>query len=74
MANYRLYCLDHHGKITAAEWIEAADDASAVAATFALAKSTDCELWLHNRLVEHIPAARVHDSSGAASGRGAATR
>lgn len=59
LANYRLYCLDLHGKIATAEWIEAADDDSAVAAVRALAKPSDCELWLRNRLIERIPAAPV---------------
>ncbi|MDP9086061.1 MAG: hypothetical protein M3N02_04745 [Pseudomonadota bacterium] len=56
MANYRLYCLDRHGKIAAAEWVEAVDDAAAINAARALAKPTDCELWLRNRLIERIPA------------------
>ena len=56
MANYRLYCLDRQGKIATAEWVEAADDAAAIAAARALAKPTDCELWLRNKLIERIAA------------------
>lgn len=56
LSSYRLYCLDRHGKIASAEWVEAADDSSAIAAARALAKPTDCELWLRNRLIERIPA------------------
>jgi len=58
MPNYRLYCLDGNGKIAAAEWIEAADDASALTAARALAKPVECELWLRNRLVDRIPASQ----------------
>ena len=56
MASYRLYCLDWQGKIMAAEWIEAEDDAAALAAARALAKPTDCELWLRNRMIDRIEA------------------
>ena len=54
MANYRLYSLDRRGKITAAEWIEADDDAAALSASRALAKPVACELWLHNRMIDRI--------------------
>jgi len=57
LSNYRLYCLDRHGKIATAEWIEAPTDEAALAAVRALGKPTDCELWLRNRLIERIPAA-----------------
>jgi hypothetical protein len=73
LANYRLYCLDRNGKIAAAEWVEAVDDAAAIAAAHALAKPTICELWLNNRLVEQIPPAQAGNSL-AASGRGGPTR
>lgn len=56
MASYRLYCLDQQGKISTAEWIEAEDDAAALAAARALAKPTDCELWLRNRMIDRIEA------------------
>ena len=56
MASYRLYCLDRQGKIMAAEWVEAEDDVAAVAASRALAKPTDGELWLHNRMIDRIQA------------------
>ena len=54
MASYRLYCLDRQGKITAAEWLEAEDDASALAATRALGKPMACELWLRNRMIDRL--------------------
>jgi hypothetical protein len=56
MASYRLYCLDRQGKIIAAEWVEAEDDTAAMAAARALAKPTDCELWLRNRMIDRIEA------------------
>ena len=40
----------------AAEWVEAEDDAAALVAARALAKPTDCELWLRNRMIDRIEA------------------
>ena len=57
MFNYRLYCLNRQCKITGAEWVEAIDDAAAGTAARARAMLSDCELWLHNQLIERIPAA-----------------
>ena len=49
MPAYRLYRLDRAGKIEAAEWIAADDDAQAIQ----LARETGgaCELWDRGRLV-----------------------
>ncbi|MEO7786744.1 MAG: hypothetical protein ABIR77_02820 [Sphingomicrobium sp.] len=38
--------------------MQADDDQSAIAAAGALAKPTDCELWLRNKLVARIAATR----------------
>ncbi len=57
MAAYRLYFIDGAGKFTAAEWIEADGDESAVAAAHALNKSVRCELWQGRRLIARIAAA-----------------
>jgi hypothetical protein len=54
MASYRLYCLDRQGKITSAEWLEAADDAAALVAARALGKPMACELWLRDRMIDRI--------------------
>lgn len=54
MTNYRLYCLDGQGKITVAEWLEAADDAAAILAARGLGKPVSCELWLRDRMIERI--------------------
>jgi hypothetical protein len=56
MAHYRLYCLDGIGKISAAEWLDAADDDEAIQAATDLKKTVPCELWDRNRLVACIPA------------------
>ena len=57
MPAYRLYYLDGAGKFTAAEWIQADGDESAVDAAHALNKSVKCELWQGRRLVARIAAA-----------------
>ncbi len=45
MPAYRLYDLDGAGQFSAAEWMEAEDDESALDAARALAKSCRCEVW-----------------------------
>ena len=56
MPNYRLYRLDGAGKITNAEWIEAAGDDDARTTARARSDSGSFELWDKNRLVErHRP-------------------
>ena len=52
MPNYRLYRLDGAGKITAAEWLEAADDDSARLDAKQLKGHGSFELWDKDRLVE----------------------
>jgi hypothetical protein len=54
LANYRLYRLDGAGKISGAEWLEAADDADAE--RLARDRNSDgvVELWDRNRLVARI--------------------
>ncbi len=54
VAAYRLYFIDGAGKFTAAEWIEADGDESAVDAAHALNKSVRCELWQGRRLIARI--------------------
>ena len=52
MRNYRLYCLDHAGKISLAYDISASDDEEAVAEARKLRhKALKCEIWERNRLV-----------------------
>jgi hypothetical protein len=52
LPNYRLYRLDGAGKITNAEWIEAAGDDDALRDARARADSGSFELWEKNRLVQ----------------------
>ena len=59
MPTYRLYCLDGQGKITAAEWIEAANDDAALIAARALAKPAPCELWLRDKMIQRIEPAKA---------------
>jgi hypothetical protein len=52
MTSYRLYCLDGAGRIDLAEWIEAEDDAKALARARDLKNGAlRCEVWRGNRLV-----------------------
>jgi hypothetical protein len=52
MASYRLYCLDGAGHIGLAEWLEAEDDAQALALARELKDGAlKGEVWLGNRLV-----------------------
>jgi hypothetical protein len=52
---YRLYHLDGSGRVDSAEWLEAADDSSAVThATQVDMKSVSAELWLGNRRVARL--------------------
>lgn len=52
LSNYRLYRLDGAGKITAAEWIEAAEDADALRDAHGRVDGGSFELWQKDRLVE----------------------
>jgi hypothetical protein len=55
MADYRLYCLDGAGRISLAEWIDAADDEAAVAKARELhGQALKCEIWRGQRLVASL--------------------
>jgi len=56
LPSYRLYRLDGAGRISGAEWIEAADDADARSQARAQASSARFELWDRERLVDRDPA------------------
>ena len=56
MVAYRLYHIDGAGKFSAAEWIEADGDESALEAARQLNKSIACELWERGRLVGRVEA------------------
>jgi hypothetical protein len=53
-----LYHVDGGGHFSAAEWIEAVDDAAAMDAARALNKSIACELWQGQRLIGRIESQR----------------
>jgi hypothetical protein len=54
MSEYRLYRVDGAGRILSAEWLEAADDDSAVAEARTCAEGTRCEIWQRDRLVARL--------------------
>ena len=54
MPSYRLYRLDGAGKITTAEWIDAAHDDDALVEARSHAGDGQFELWERNRLVAKI--------------------
>jgi len=58
MSEYRLYCLNDHGKFTKSHEIEAADDADALDKAREMKLPVACELWNRNRLVAELPAHR----------------
>ena len=71
MRDYRLYCLDGAGKITSAEWIDAASDDEAVGIARSTRKAVPCEVWHRTRLVARIERVTSPDagSASAAAGR-----
>jgi hypothetical protein len=54
MPQYRIYHLDGTGRVTAAEWLEAAGDEAAIDATRGENASVQCEVWQGRRLVTRI--------------------
>jgi hypothetical protein len=52
LPTYRIYRLDGAGRISGADWIEAADDDDARSKAKAQCGSGDYELWERYRLVE----------------------
>jgi hypothetical protein len=56
VTSYRLYCLDGRGKITTAEWLDAASDEEALALARDARKPVPCEVWDRERLVGRVEA------------------
>ena len=54
MPAYRVYCLDGAGKVWAAEWIEAEDDAAAIEFARQFNTAVRCEVWNGQRLVGRV--------------------
>jgi hypothetical protein len=55
MFEYKLYCLDAHGRIARRQEFEAADDQAAVAHARAHHPAESCELWCGARKVALLP-------------------
>jgi hypothetical protein len=55
VAEYKLYCLDHAGRIWRRHELEAADDQSAAEAARAQFPESSCELWSGTRKVALLP-------------------
>jgi hypothetical protein len=54
MPAYRVYCLDGAGRVWAAEWIEAEDDAAATKSARQFKTAVRCEIWQGQRLVGRV--------------------
>jgi hypothetical protein len=61
LPSYRLYCLDGAGKITTAEWLDAADDADAIRQAQERKLGVASEIWDRSRLVAKIEAKKPKD-------------
>ena len=59
VAEYKLYCLDHGGRISQRHDFEAADDKAAIALARAQHPNMTCELWCSTRKVALLPAGGV---------------
>lgn len=57
MKNYRIYYFDGASKIVRAEWLEASDDADAIAAAKQVNGCVRIEVWDRDRLVGRTAAA-----------------
>lgn len=55
MGEYRLYCLNEHGKFAMSHELEAATDSEAVKRARSMKLPMKCELWNRNRLVAELP-------------------
>jgi hypothetical protein len=58
MAKYVIYCVNERGGFSRSEWIDADTDAEAMAHAKNLKLDQDCEVWLRDRKVGRVPAAK----------------
>ena len=58
MTTYVLYSFNDAGKISRSDPIEADNDEEALIAARALKRPNDCELWLRDRRIGRVQAAR----------------
>ena len=56
---YRIYCLDIERRIVSGDWLEAADDAAAIARAEAMDFGNKCEIWDGTRLVAQLEQERM---------------
>jgi hypothetical protein len=61
LPSYRLYCLDGAGRITTAEWLDAADDADATRQARERKLGVASEVWDRSRLVARIEVEKPTD-------------
>jgi hypothetical protein len=59
LPTYRLYRLDGAGRISAAEWVDATDDAEAQSKAREQYPSGSFELWQRKRLIERVAGAQL---------------
>ena len=57
--SYRYYCLDSAGRLSNADWFDAASDAEAIAHVEARHPDGLCEIWLGKRLVASLSPKRL---------------
>ena len=58
MAKYVIYCVNERGGFSRSEWIDADSDADALAQARKLNLDQDCEVWMRDRMVGRVPAAK----------------
>jgi hypothetical protein len=58
VTEYRLYGLDGVDKVASGQWIDAADDLTAIENARKMMDGHDCELWQGTRLVARLPRKR----------------
>ena len=58
LKSYRIYCYDGANKVLSADWLEAEDDAAAIAAAQAAGFGSQCEIWDGKRLVAQLSGER----------------
>ena len=56
---YRVYCYDGTRNIVSADWLEAANDAEAIAKAEAAGYGSKCEVWDGRRLVAQLGAEQL---------------
>ena len=58
MAKYVIYCVNERGGFSRSHWIDADNDTEAMARAKDMKFDQDCEVWLRDRMVGRVPAAK----------------